>query len=248
MGRVVQIVFVSFVAVATIIFGWGFVMGLSGDAGSPVDGLSVPADEPGIRDGAERLVVMGDSLARGAGDTSGRGIGRNLEEMLEAEGVEVEWLVNLGVNGARTEDLLETLAPVGTRRTIADATLIVLSIGANDVFYESGRGGTLTDVEPDEIIQRVRTVLDEIESINESAPVFVVGLYNPFRDSSESRAVDLAVSEWNHRLSQLAAERSDVIVIPTADLFLRRDRLSADRFHPSGEAYALISSRIVQAL
>ena len=45
---------------------------------------------------------------------------------------------------------------------------------------------------------------------------------------------------------QFAAD-ANVVVVPTADLFAYHDRLSPDRFHPSGEGYGLIARRIADS-
>jgi lysophospholipase L1-like esterase len=39
----------------------------------------------------------------------------------------------------------------------------------------------------------------------------------------------------------------NVVVVQTSDIFAYRDRLSPDRFHPSGEGYGLIARRIADS-
>lgn len=247
--RLLQISFLLIVAGAGLVFVWGFVLGTRGDVGEPVSfDDSGSAREIPLQPEAERVVVIGDSLARGAGDPTGRGIGRNLETILKRKGRKVEWYLNMGVDGARTLDVLERLEPAGTRRMLADASIVVVSIGANDIFHESGRGGTLVDVDPEEILGRVEKVVAEIRAMNQDALIYLVGLYNPFPESPESGEVSRAVAKWNSEIVDRTSSDPRLIVVPTADLFRFEDRLSADRFHPGAEAYELIAERIGQTL
>ena len=58
------------------------------------------------------VVVLGDSVARGAGDESGRGIAGVLATISQTN------VVNLGVNGARTRNVLQLLAQPRTREAV----------------------------------------------------------------------------------------------------------------------------------
>src|SRR5688572_3277456 len=80
------------------------------------------------------VVSLGDSLAYGAGDESGEGITGRLEDELRVRGVTAVETVNLGVNGAQTNDVLARLKQERTRKAITAADAVVLSIGANDLF------------------------------------------------------------------------------------------------------------------
>ena len=81
--------------------------------------------------GTPRIVVVGDSVAHGAGDESGRGIAGNLVWQLNAV------VSNLGINGARTTDVLRLLQTAAARQAISDADAVVLSIGGNDLYGDS---------------------------------------------------------------------------------------------------------------
>ena len=99
--------------------------------------------EPSI-DRSLHVVTLGDSLAYGAGDETGRGIAGRLEEELRRRGMTDSETVNLGVNGAQTADLLARLKQDRVRKPVARADAIILSIGANDLFRtQSAREETL---------------------------------------------------------------------------------------------------------
>lgn len=233
------------------IFSWGLVAGLRGDVGQPVGELPAPEGNAGQLRGEVvtewRIALLGDSLARGTGDVSGKGIGGNLREMLASRGATVDWVLNLGVNGSKTADLQARLGSASAG-SLAEANLIVVSIGANDVFSESrGSRAELVEIDPEVIVSRVEAVVGEIRRVNPRARLFVIGLYNPFQQTEQSGTIDGAVARWNAMLATRLSKHRAVIV-PTADLFVLADRLGADRFHPSEEGYELISARILAAM
>src|SRR5205085_11817580 len=70
------------------------------------------------------VVVIGDSVAHGAGDESGRGIAGVLGTMLHVP------VGNFGINGARTTDVLRAM----TKMPIETADAVIVSIGGNDLY------------------------------------------------------------------------------------------------------------------
>jgi lysophospholipase L1-like esterase len=84
------------------------------------------------------VVLLGDSLAYGAGDESRKGLAGRLEEHLEARGIAAVKTTNLGLNGAQTSDILAKLRQARVRSAVAHADAVVLSIGANDLFRTPG--------------------------------------------------------------------------------------------------------------
>ncbi len=76
-------------------------------------------------------VALGDSLAAGilSDNTLGFGYVSNIASNLESRGYEVN-LLNKGVPGATSEDVLSELPEIAK---LADADIITISVGANDV-------------------------------------------------------------------------------------------------------------------
>jgi lysophospholipase L1-like esterase len=99
-------------------------------------------------DGIFRVAILGDSVAHGAGDESGRGIAGNLDALLGGKHL----VQNLGINGARTWDVLRLL------RTPIVADAIVLSIG-----------------------DHVAAIVATLHRSNPEARVFLLGLYDPYK-------------------------------------------------------------------
>ncbi|HEU4522029.1 MAG TPA: GDSL-type esterase/lipase family protein [Thermoanaerobaculia bacterium] len=233
---------------AAIAFAAGFYAFASGDTGRPVELASAaPASAPQTPTARISPLILGDSLARGAGDQSGLGIGGRLDEELRRRKVEAEETVNIAVNGARTADLLRQLESANVRRLISEANTIIISIGGNDLW-----GGTDWQSAPpqdpaavmDEVLGRVARAIEIVRQANPTARIFLIGLYNPFRLPQ----LTPLVSQWNARVIERFSQDPNVTVVQTADLFSHRDRLALDRFHPGGEGYELIARRIADAL
>ena len=237
--------------VAIAVFGFGFAAYLRGDTGTAVD-LATPASQaPRVAQTTIAPIILGDSLARGAGDESGRGIPGRLDDELRKRGLHAQRAVNLGVNGARTPDLLKQLERPNVQTLIRQSNVIVVSIGGNDL-WGGADWRNATPPNPDatmgEVLSRIEAVITRVRELNPDARIFFVGLYNPFASAPMGRRLAFFVSRWNARMQQRFGNDPDFTLVQTADLFSHRDRLALDRFHPNGEAYGLIARRIADAL
>lgn len=238
--------------VAALTFGYGLVSFLRGDTGERAGFL--PAPRSAAADGRPGVItplIMGDSLARGTGDESGLGIGGRLTEELKKRKLRSRPSVNVAVNGARTADLLKQLDSRNVRALIAQSNVIVISIGGNDLW-----GGTdwrsAPPRDPDAVMtavmDRIGAILGIVREANPKGRVFLVGLYNPFVSTPGGPLLSALVNRWNGRLLERFGTDPNFTLVPTADLFSHRDRLSLDHFHPGNEGYALIAGRIAESL
>jgi lysophospholipase L1-like esterase len=233
--------------VATAVFAYGFASYLRGDIGTPVD--LAPAATPAAPAAPRSLVaplILGDSLARGAGDESGLGIGGRLDQELKRRRIAARRTYNLGINGARTADLMRQLDSANVQQLLGQANVIVISIGGNDLWGGSDwRSAPPPDPEKamTEVLDRIAAVVDRVREANPNARIFFVGLYSPM-----GRALSPYVTRWNARMAERFRRDADFTLVQTADLFSHRDRLALDRFHPNGEGYELIARRIADAL
>ena len=202
------------------------VLGLAGCARTP----AVPPR------GVHRVVVLGDSVAHGAGDESGAG---GIAGRLGA--------VNFGVDGARTFVVLSALKRADVRAAVAGADAVVVSIGGNDL-YGDGVARFFTVLAPAHsmrrAIGRVAAIVDRIHAANPGARVVLLGLYDPYR----TPFLDEQVALWDARLIARFARDPRVDVVRIADLLAGARRLSPiDHFHPGAEGYALIAARVSAA-
>ncbi|HUP47662.1 MAG TPA: GDSL-type esterase/lipase family protein [Thermoanaerobaculia bacterium] len=236
---------------AAVAFGAGFYSFLRGDTGRPVNPVRPAAAVAAEPREVVSAIVLGDSLGRGAGDPTGLGIGGRLDAELRRRNLAARRTVNVAVSGARTGDLLRQLESANMRRLIGEANVVIVSIGGNDLWGGSDwRNAPPPDPAAvmDEVLDRIERVMSIVRRSNPTARIFVVGLYNPFRDAPFGGQLTSLVSRWNGRLIERFSADPDLTVIQTADLFSHRDRLALDRFHPSGEGYELIARRIADAL
>lgn len=207
-----------------------------------------------------RIVALGDSLTKGTGDDTGKGYVRRSMEMLSKEQTHSVTLVNnLAINGLRADQLAERLKEEHIGYSLKQANLILLTIGGNDLFQGAQSeqlSSTSLNIEylnkkADESISSMQSALKEIRAWNKEALIVMVGLYNPFSNLKEMKTVgDQVVERWNHAAKEIINKDSNMMLIPTQDLFERNigKYIAADHFHPNGLGYDAIATRIVQSL
>jgi lysophospholipase L1-like esterase len=242
---------VTAAAVAACVFAYGFVAYLRGDTGDPVDFLPRANAASAAPRQTVAAILLGDSLARGAGDAEGLGISGRLDNELRQRGIRARRTYNVAVNGARTRDLLAVLDRPNVQQLLRESNVIVVSIGGNDLWG----GNDWRNASPEEaeavmgdVLSRIEEAIEKIRAANPTGRIFFIGLYNPFINTPDGRRLSALVNRWNARLTEHFSNDPEFTVVATAELFSHRDRLALDRFHPSGEGYALIAKRIAEAL
>jgi lysophospholipase L1-like esterase len=204
-----------------------------------------------LMDGVLRVVVIGDSLAKGTGDESGKGIPGNLEDEFKQRGIAFE-VRNYGVPGATTGDVENKLHDDAVRSDIANADAIVLSVGANDVFQDpEARARAIRDRDAyaQEILERVAGVMSQVRSINPDAEVLLLGGYNPLPDHPLSGGITRYMKGWDKLLNKRFESDPLIDVVKTSDIIDGADKLSpADHFHPGAAAYRAVAKRIADML
>jgi len=244
---------------AAVVLGTGFVLALRGTTGNPLGGAPPPVPTP-VRakpvgaDGVFRILVVGDSLARGTGDETGNGFARDVFDAYQKKG-RAE-ITNLAVNGMESPEIRAVVETPNVRSLAARANLILISAGGNDLSHGAMRGGA--PVEAAESVaasqaryaQNLRGILGTLREANPEARIAVLGLYDPFGDDrAAGRLGASVVLQWNEVIAETALGFPNVVVIPTFDLFQGRpDRLSADRYHPNAAAYEEIAKRVLQVV
>ncbi|HWW60674.1 MAG TPA: GDSL-type esterase/lipase family protein [Thermoanaerobaculia bacterium] len=235
---------------ATLIFGWGFYAFIRGNLGQPVDWVPrANASAAAPRDVLTPIIV-GDSLARGTGDSTGLGIAGRLDQELRGRRIRANRTVNLGINGQRTINLQRQLESRNIRTLLAQSNVVIVSIGGNDLWGGSDwRNAPPSD--PDavmgEVLDRIGRVLQTVREANPRARIFFIGLYNPFASSPIGAQLTTLVNRWNARLLERFGRDANFTLVQTSDLFSHHQRLSVDNFHPGDEGYALIARRIADS-
>jgi len=237
---------------AATVFAYGFVSYLRGETGDPVDASGLRAPES-VRTAPSTIapIILGDSLARGAGDSAGLGISGRLDEELRRRGLRARRTYNVGVNGARTKDLLQVLDRSNVQQLLRESNVIIVSIGGNDLWGGNDwRNAAPTDPDAvmDDVLARIETAIRKVRAVNPQARIYFIGLYNPFVATPNGAQMTTLVNRWNARLLQRFAQDANFTLVTTSDLFSHHDRLAIDRFHPSGEGYGMIAKRIAESM
>jgi lysophospholipase L1-like esterase len=242
--------------VAGLVFSAGFWLALRGSAGVPLgDPPPPPARHEAPKPAGKRLVlVLGDSLSHGTGDPSGRGYAADVVTALRRRGpVET---VNLAVAGAESSDLRRLVESANVRSLAASADVILLSIGGNDLSHSVAGVGAPTEAlsgiaaARSRLAENLRAILTALRAANPTAPIRVLGLYQPFTGAGrDARIGESLVLSWNNLVAEITLGYANVTAVSVFDLFAGRpERLATDRFHPNREGYRAIADRVVQTL
>lgn len=243
-------------AIAGGLLAVGFWLAVRGSTGEPLGEPPPPAvrTAPAKKPGSRLVLVLGDSLSHGTGDPTGRGYAADVVGFLRRTGP-VE-SVHLAVAGAESSDVLTLVESANVRSLAASADLVLLSVGGNDLSHSLGRAGapaealTAVTAARSQFVRNLRTILTKLREANASAPIRLLGLYQPFSgDGREARIGASMVMSWNSLIAETALGFANVAAIPVFDLFQERaDRLAADRFHPNRDGYRAIADRVIQSL
>jgi lysophospholipase L1-like esterase len=241
----------------------GLVMALNPNLGTKLDekkeGDVQMTTQPTINpaENGLKLVALGDSLTRGAGDEGNLGgyVGR-VADSLAKEWPELR-LDNLAIDGYTAVDLITLLNTADTGNRLRNADAILLSIGGNDLFQG---GNTLLNLEEEyvsrinlEYVSRLREILAIIRASNPTTPIYMLGLYDPFRQLETGAETSRYIRSWNDSVAELLEKDGRAVLIPTYDLnqLSSPTFLADDQFHPSATGYDAIAARVlpnIQAL
>jgi len=208
---------------------------------------------PGKNPNTVSLAVIGDSVARGAGDEKGKGFSSYIEDYLKNQTPKDISIDNVGVDGLQSFGLLEQLQDGKLNPLLSNADFVIMSIGGNDLRSIRSVSGITKDDEfkdrEDTYLGNLKEILKIIRKNSKSAYIVFVGLYNPYEVGSSYDDTRL-MNAWNYETEKLLVEDGRSIFIPTYDVFkfnLGR-YIAPDGLHPNSGGYQAISSRIVKSI
>ncbi|MDB5085767.1 MAG: lysophospholipase, partial [Bacilli bacterium] len=201
------------------------------------------------------LVAFGDSLTRGLGDLSGKGYIGRVKDALQTQTKKPVVFTNIAVSGQTSAQLDDLLNESEVQGLIKQATLIVFTIGGNDLFGSTNQLDNLSPSTIDAAGQSYKThltsIVAKIRAANGTCPVYLVAIYNPFYTVLDPQLqADKYVNQFNQTMLALTGQTAQFYVVPVYDLFQRGgDKfLSSDHFHPSDAGYQRIADRVLQDL
>lgn len=193
---------------------------------------------------AKKLLILGDSVAKGYGSKSG-GFGQHLISLLREKTNQTIQVKNLGVNGLTSKGLRDLISNENAKQCIGVSDLIIVNIGGNDLLRIFLKGG------PSEVFKKFRRtrrefkknlnfILATIQQINPEAIVIVNSLYNPFESDYEYYgAVDILIKLWNKSFSE-----ENIILVNTVILNKAEKSYWADEVHPNDKGYKKLAGII----
>lgn len=207
-----------------------------------------------IRDDDFEVLLIGDSVAMGIGDESGRNLGERYIELADQERDLIKWkVVNLSLAGSQSKDWIRLLEEEVYQNALQTADLIFLSIGGNNLkaIYETEALVGLVEYEEElnRYVLDLQKIMNSIEEWNPNAQVVFIGLYNPYGESIGGEKIRL-LHKWNGETQLLVDDRLNWIYVPLYDLFKyhQEEYLFLDNFHPNGMGYDAIANRIYEVV
>lgn len=200
------------------------------------------------------IVGLGDSLTRGIGDEDGQGYIGIVKDKLSTTWNRPISLLNLAVSGAKSQDLITLLKKEGTQYTLKKASVVVLTMGGNDLFPGVDNldkiNPTMYTGNIKQFSEDVKTIIELIQTVNPTASIYWLSLYNPFADIKELNGSQTVTLAWNQTLEQIAQSYPHTYIIPTYDIFQGQlaNYLYTDHFHPNKAGYEQMAERLFQKI
>ncbi len=199
-------------------------------------------------------LALGDSLTQGVGDEFNQnGYTQRLSEKLERwPAISSVQLDNRGKRGRRTDQLLALLEKGHYDEELAQADLITITMGGNDVMKIVKSDifslrKEMFDAERGDFNARYEKIVAEIRARNSEVPIILIGFYNPFSIvTDEVTPFESIIREWNGDIELLANTDEYACFVPVSDLFETNEDMvyHTDFFHPNAAGYEKMTERM----
>lgn len=199
-----------------------------------------------------KILIMGDSIGYGIGDEENLGIGKRYQDLMNTENQTKLEITNISVPGYESDDLGVLIKSQENQSIIAEADLIIISIGGNDLNRLKYTDELTMSISFKETVKKykenIETIINEIRTVNTDSQLAFIGLYDPF-DKKEPQKTKFLL-EWNYETRLIIDTDLKSSYIPTYEEFEYHldEFLSADRFHPSAEGYQIIAEALYRIL
>ncbi len=135
---------------------------------------------------------------------------------------------NYGVAGERSDQILKRVKnDEDLRQDLSQADLITLTVGGNDVLkvIQSNFFGLSieTFTEPmEDYKERLKDLFAQIRDLNSDAPIYVLGIYNPFYlNFPEITDMQTIIDNWNKQTETFVNQQEKAFFIPINDLLYK---------------------------
>jgi lysophospholipase L1-like esterase len=200
------------------------------------------------------IVALGDSLTEGVGDStkSGGYLAYLERKLLAHKAIKNVNITNLGKRGLRISQLDKVINK--NKDVLQQADMITITIGGNDMmkvvrshFFDLSY--SLFEKEQKKFAVKLEKLLETLRSINEDAPIILLGLYNPFGTVQAIPEIEQVIQLWNEGSKEIMDQYENTVFVEVDDLFANRDDvLYSDQFHPNDVGYQLMAERVYERL
>lgn len=197
------------------------------------------------------LVALGDSITHGVGDPAKKGYLDGVKGKLEEIQKTSVKVSNFAVPRYSTDKVLEQLMDKKITAQIKRANYIILYIGTNDFRKSANYQFNPLDVKGVKegkvtFTTNLNRILDNIRKENPAAPIFVLGLYQPYVEYSNHQEILSTIKDWNDGIANVAGDFNRTYFVATLDLFHDKPKSTyfSDSLHPNPAGYRLISERV----
>ena len=203
------------------------------------------------------IVTIGDSLTKGVGSEEDKiGYQETFIDMLRLSmDDESIHLSSFGKKGLTSNQLKKYIQQEDVKQSISNGDIIVLTVGGNDImsivkkhymhlklpYFTEG----LKKYE-----DNIRYVINDIKNINQTTPIYLVGIYNPFNEIlSDIKEFQYITDLWNNQSNQIAMSYEKVYFIDISSDFKEMGNFinENDNFHPNSNGYQVIGEAVYQS-
>ncbi|GGB47455.1 GDSL-type esterase/lipase family protein [Fictibacillus barbaricus] len=191
-----------------------------------------------------KIVALGDSLTYGVGDPSKTGyigiVRRNIQQQTGRNVI----VNNFGISGQRSDQLLRQLDNGVVIKALKQADHIFVFIGTNDFRHAAGWNFRQLPQQPlllgkEKLRNNLSKTLTVVRENNSFAPVYVLGLYNPYFGEEYDPAAPESIKSWNQVIIEASRESTLTKYISTYELYedVEKEMYFADSLHPNRRGY-----------
>lgn len=197
------------------------------------------------------LAALGDSITYGVGDPAKKGYIDGVKGKLEEIQNTSVKVCNFAVPRYSTDKVLEQLMDKKITAQIKRANYIILFIGTNDFRKSANYQFNPLDVKRIKegkvtFTTNLNKIIESIRKDNSAAPIFVLGLYQPYVEYSNRKEILSTIKDWNNGIVKVAGNFDQTYFVPTIDLFQNKPKSTyfSDGLHPNPAGYQLIANRL----
>lgn len=212
------------------------------------------------------IVAIGDSLTQGVGDSKSAGGGyvTRLQKRVQTKYKVPTESHNYGVSGDTSQQIMARIkSDKKMHQDLPKADIITVTVGGNDFMHLLQRKGldlTEGNIADEQVKfdQRLTQLLTDIRNYNSTAPIYLIGIYNPFSIYlSNVKNAKVAFVNWNRGSAKVAAKFKKTHFVDINNLYQSKaiDKkvkktgvnpylYKKDHFHPNGIGYDMMTQRV----